>query len=109
MRWFGTNTDITEQKLAQQRVYESERRFRTMADKAPVMIWISGRDKLYTYFNQPWLEFTGRTLEQELGNGWTEDVHPDDVKQRRQIYCDAFEERRPFSVEYRLRRVRRRI
>ncbi len=105
VRWFGTNTDITEQKLAQQRVYESERRFRTMADKAPVMIWISGLDKLYTYFNKPWLEFTGRTLEQELGNGWIENVHPDDVDQRRHIYGKAFDERRPFSMEYRLRRA----
>ena len=52
-----------EQKLAQQRVYESEQRFRTMADKAPVMIWISGLDKLCTNFNKPWLDFTGRTLD----------------------------------------------
>ena len=105
VRWFGTNTDITEQKLAQQRVYESEQRFRTMADKAPVMIWISGVDKLCTYFNEPWLEFTGRTLDQELGEGWAEGVHPDDRKRCEEIYQTAFDERRPFSTEYRLRRA----
>jgi len=105
VRWFGTNTDITEQKLAQQRVYESEQRFRTMADKAPVLIWVSGVDKLCTYFNKPWLEFTGRTMEQELGNGWSEGVHPDDLERSLEIYRTAFDERRPFSMEYRLRRA----
>ena len=105
VRWFGTNTDITEQKRAQEKVAESERRFRTMADKAPVMIWISGLDKLASYFNQPWLDFTGRTMEQELGNGWTEGIHPDDLERCRRIYGSAFDERLPFSLEYRLRRA----
>ena len=105
VRWFGTNTDITEQKLAQQRVHESERRFRTMADKAPVMIWISGLDKLSTYLNKPWLDFTGRTLEQDLGDGWTASVHPDDLERCLKNYSAAFDERRPFSHELRLRRA----
>jgi PAS domain S-box-containing protein len=105
VRWFGTNTDITEQKLAQERVSESERRFRTLADQAPVMIWISGLDKLCTYFNRPWLEFTGRTLEQELGNGWAEGVHPDDLERCWRTYSSSFDERMHFSMEYRLRRA----
>jgi PAS domain S-box-containing protein len=105
VRWFGTNTDITEQKLAQEKVNESERRFRTMADKAPVMIWISGTDKLFTYVNKPWLDFTGRTLEQELGNGWCQGVYTDDLERCSQTYNTAFGERRPFSLEYRLRRA----
>jgi len=59
---------------------ESEERFRIVADAAPVLIWISGVDKLCTFFNKTWLEFTGRTLEQEMGNGWTKGVHPDDFR-----------------------------
>jgi PAS domain S-box-containing protein len=105
VRWFGTNTDVTEQRRAQERIAESERRFRTMADKAPVMIWISGLDKLCTYFNKPWLDFTGRSLEQELGYGWMEDIHSDDLERCLTTYSISFDERAPFSIEYRLRRV----
>jgi PAS domain S-box-containing protein len=83
---------------------ESEERFRLMASTAPVLIWMSDRDKLCTYFNKSWLDFTGRTLESELGNGWLEGVHPEDVKTCLDTYTRAFDRREAFTMEYRIRR-----
>jgi PAS domain S-box-containing protein len=83
---------------------ESERRFRVTADAAPVLIWTAGLDTLCDWFNQPWLAFTGRPMEAELGNGWAERVHPDDVDRCLAIYLGAFHAREPFAMEYRLQR-----
>jgi PAS domain S-box-containing protein len=83
---------------------ESEERFRIVADAAPVLIWMSGVDKLCIFFNKPWLEFTGRSLEQEMGNGWADGVHPDDLHKCFKIYTEAFDARQPFVMQYRLRR-----
>jgi len=85
-------------------VRESEERFRLVANTAPVMIWMAGTDKLCTYVNQPWLEFTGRPLEAELGNGWADGVHKDDLKRCLKTYAEAFGQRQSFAMEYRVRR-----
>jgi PAS domain S-box-containing protein len=103
-RMVAVIADITERKTAEQSLRESEERFRLVANTAPVLIWMAGADKLCEYLNQPWLEFTGRPLEADLGNGWTEVVHPDDVSTCLDTYTRAFERRDRFEMEYRLRR-----
>jgi PAS domain S-box-containing protein len=85
-------------------VRESEERFRLVANTAPVLIWMAGIDRLCTYVNRPWLEFTGRPLEGELGNGWVQGVHPEDRNRCLETYSQAFDERQSFEMEYRLLR-----
>jgi PAS domain S-box-containing protein len=97
--------DITERKRTEERLRESEARFQAMADTAPVLIWMTGTDPVCNYFNKPWLEFTGRTMEQEVGTGWIEGVLPDDVQGCFDCFLPAFHARKPFRMEYRLRRA----
>src|SRR5262249_23007177 len=95
--------DGTARRQAEAALRESEARFRLMADAAPVLIWMSGLDKLCTWFNQSWLTFVGRSMAQELGNGWAENVHRDDFETCLTTYTMAFDAREPFSMEYRLK------
>jgi PAS domain S-box-containing protein len=91
-------------KQAEARRRETEERFQLVANTAPVLIWMSGTDKLCNYFNQGWLDFTGRPLEAELGNGWADGVHSADLQSCMESYSEAFERRQRFAMVYRLRR-----
>jgi PAS domain S-box-containing protein len=93
--------ETTPHRLGQE---SGERRFRQLADGAPVMIWMSGTDAMGAFFNRAWLEFRGRAVEQEMGNGWTEGVHPDDRDLCLETYLKAFAARRPFRLQFRLER-----
>jgi PAS domain S-box-containing protein len=96
--------DLTEYKNAEGALRESETRFRRMADTAPVLIWMSDTTRAFSYFNQPWLDFTGRRLAEELGSGWTDNLHPEDREHTLQRYEQSFAERTPFRSEFRLKR-----
>lgn len=102
--WFGSATDIEDSHNLNESLRASEERFRRLADQAPVLIWMSDTSKATTWFNKPWLEFTGRSLEQEIGNGWAGSVHPDDYAYCLETYSNNFEARQPFEMDYRLRR-----
>ena len=97
--------DVTAERAAQHALRESEARFRTLADTAPVLIWMSGPDAQRTFFNRAWLAFTGRTVPQERGEGWAGSVHPDDHARCMELYGASVAARQPFVMEYRLRRA----
>ena len=94
-----------QRRRVQAALRESEERFRNMADTAPVMIWVTGPDKSVTFVNKTWLTFTGRTLDQELGEGWVAGIHPDDLSRCYEVFSGAFDARRNFALECRLRRA----
>ena len=96
--------DITERCRAEEAIRESEERFRLVANTAPVMIWTAGTDRKCSYVNKTWLDFTGRPLEAELGDGWAGGLHPDDLARSLQTYREAFDRRESFELQYRLRR-----
>jgi PAS domain S-box-containing protein len=87
------------------KLFASEAFFRQIADFTPSLIWLSGTDALCTWFNKPWLDFRGRTMEQEIGSGWTEGVHQEDFDRSLKVYLSSFEARTPFRMEYRLKRA----
>jgi PAS domain S-box-containing protein len=104
-------TDTKASKLAQKMldaelhtVNEVDKRFRAIAESAPVLIWTTTESLTPTYFNQSWLDFTGRNLEAELDNGWLISVHPSDLSSFEGAFNEAYKKREPFEIEYRLRR-----
>ena len=103
--WIAVVRDITEQHEAEERLRHSEERFRRVADSAPVIIWVCGPDKLCTFVNKGWLNFTGRTMEDELGYGWTERIHPEDFEASVAAFTSSFDTRRRYQIEYRARRA----
>lgn len=104
--YLGNRRIILEREVKKQtlRLRESEQHFRTLADSGTALIWTSDKDKRRDYFNTSWLQFTGQSLEHEIGNGWTEGVHPADQKEILNTYTRAFEKRENFKASYRLRR-----
>jgi PAS domain S-box-containing protein len=101
---FGLLWQRARRRKAEVVLRESEERFRLVANSAPVLIWISGPDKLCIYFNKPWLDFTRRSVEAEFGYGWTEALHVDDLQKCLRAYAQAFDLRERYHMEYRLRR-----
>lgn len=103
-KWYGTSTDIEATKRAEQRLRESEERFREMADTAPAMLWLTDTDNKRTFISRGWYEYTGQTEPDGLGDGWLAALHPDDRDRVRQEIDDASAKREPFAADYRLRR-----
>ena len=91
-----------EKEISQTRL-TAEQRFNALAEASPVMIWMAGRDALHSYFNPAWLEFRGRALAEETGNGWTEGIHPDDRDLCLETYSQSFSARQRFRMQYRMR------
>jgi PAS domain S-box-containing protein len=102
--YIASCTDITEEKLAQEQLKQSESRFRMVANDAPVMIWMSDHDKNYNFFNSEWLNYTGKTAKQEYGNGWIQGLHPEDFERCQKTRNAAFDKKEDFHIEYRLKR-----
>ena len=100
----GVMFDITERKRAEAGLRESEAHFRLLADATPVLVWMAGPDRLCTWLNRSWLDYTGRALEDSLGNGRLADIHPDDRGLFVQLYHAHCSRHEPFELEYRLRR-----
>ena len=102
----GVYLDISARKTAEANLLEREAQFRNLANSGLAMIWTAGTDKQFNYFNEPWLQFTGRKPDQELGIGWIDGIHPDDREPWLQAYNKAFDSRSAFDKDFRLRNVR---
>ena len=96
--------DVTDKKRIEAALRDNEARFRMMADTAPVMVWMAGPDTHITFVNKRWLEFTGRTVQEEIGDNWFTGIHPAELERCRRSYLEAFASEQPFFLEYHLRR-----
>ncbi|MEP6900597.1 MAG: PAS domain S-box protein [Actinomycetota bacterium] len=101
-QYVAVRNDISKRKNAEESLREES--FHNLANNAPILIWMSGTDRDYYYFNKTWLQFTGRTFEEEYGNGWTKGIHPDDYDRCLEVFTASFDAREGFELEYRLRR-----
>jgi PAS domain S-box-containing protein len=104
VRMRGVGMDITARKEAEERARESEGKFLVMANSMPVIMWATGVEQVCTFCNQAWLDFTGRPLEEQLGTGWAESIHPEDRARCLKYSSEAFKARQPFTHEFRVRR-----
>src|SRR5262249_43512543 len=102
--YMGSCMDVTERKEAEEQARESEGKFLVMANSAPIIMLASGLDKSCSFCNQAWLDFTGRSLDEQLGYGWAESIHPEDRAGCIKTASEAFDARQPFTQEYRVRR-----
>jgi PAS domain S-box-containing protein len=105
VRLVGTVQDVTAQKEAEAAILESEQRFRSMADNAPMMVWVTQADGACSYLNPAWYEFTGQAADKALGFGWLTAVHPDDAAHSESVFREATMRRQAFRLDYRLRRA----
>jgi two-component system CheB/CheR fusion protein len=96
--------DITEHRQATRLLEERESWFRNMANQVPVMLWVAGPDKNFTFLNNTWVDFTGRTIMEETGNGWTDGVHKDDLHRVLAAFHSSFIQRKPYRIKYRMKR-----
>ncbi len=96
--------DITLRRQAEEALRQSEQHYRNLANSGTILIWTTDLEGQCDYLNQPWLEFTGRKLEHELGEGWLKGIHPGDRRRFKAMYEGAFAQQEPFSLIYRLRR-----
>ena len=103
VKMFGTIQDITERVLTQKALIESEHKYKSLANSGSTLIWASDSDGLCYFFNDVWLSFTGRTIEQEIGNGWAEGVHPKDLDMCLSVFTNALRKKERFNMDYRLR------
>lgn len=98
----GINIDITDRKRAIEAIAENEKRFHTLCDNAPVMIWMSDTEENCNFLNQTWLSFTGKSLNEEMGKGWYKGIHPEDLERFLEVYDEAYARREQFKTDYRL-------